>query len=189
LNIDLPEVQPMAQNARFFRQDDRDFVEISFVGAKDTIIKKVTPEHMARFRPEWDSYCDGTPMQPRKGTPLTELSGVDEQRAAHYTARNVHNMEELAVLNDAQCQALGHGTLTLRKAAHEYLALKKMQQDEKAREMVSQASASIGSRPAEKYASETDLAEVKTQIADLSQNVAALVLALAPKKPGRPKKD
>ncbi len=188
MNIDVPGVEALQQSARFFRDGEVDLIEISFVGTKDTTRQKVKPEHMAKFRDEWNCYCDGTPMQPRKGTPLTDLPGVDEPRAQHYISRNVQTMEELAVLNDAQCQALGHGTITLRKAAQETLQLKAMKQQEHSRELVTKAAASIGAMPAEKYASESDLAEVKNQIADLSQNVAALVAALSAKKPGRPKK-
>jgi hypothetical protein len=188
LNIDIPGVKAMQQSARFFRDGEADFIEISFVGSKDTTINKVKPEHMAKFRPEWDSYCDGTPMKPRTGTPLTDLPGVDEQRAQQYVSRNVHTAEEIAALSDAQCQALGHGTLTLRKAAQEMIQLRAMKEQERSRDLVTKAAATIGAVPAEKYASASDLAEIKTQIADLSQNVAALVAALSARKPGRPKK-
>lgn len=189
MNIDVPGVEAIQQSARFFRQDDRDFVEISFVGAKDTLVQKVTPEHMAKFRQEWDHYCDGTPMKQRPGTPLTDLQGVDQQRADSYIARNVHSLEELAVLSDAQCQALGHGTLTLRKAAIDLLSVRKFQASEEARRKVTDAAATIGPRPAEQYASASDLAEVKTQIASLTGSISELVAALAAKKPGRPKKE
>lgn len=187
LDIDLPEVQSMQQSARFFRDGERDFVEVSFVGSKDTTINKVKPEHMAKFREAWDSYCDGTPMQPRKGTPLTDLPGVDEQRAQHYVSRNVHTAEEIAVLSDAQCQALGHGTLTLRKAAHEMLSLKHMKEQERSRDLVTKAAATIGAVPAEKYASASDLEAVNAKIDGLTDSISALVAALS-KKPGRPKK-
>lgn len=186
MNIDIPEVATLPQHARFFRTDERDFIEVSFVGAKDTVVRKVKPEHMAAFPSEWASYCDGTPMKQREGTPLTAV--MNDQQAEHYISRNVHNAEELSALHDGQCQALGHGTLTLRKAARDMLALREMKARETSRNQITRESASIGAVPAEQYASASDLSEVKTQLADLSQNVAALVAALAPKKPGRPKK-
>lgn len=188
MNIDLPEVAAMSQNARFFREGDRDFIEISFVGSKDTNIFKVKPEHMAQFREEWNSYCDGTPMKQRTGTPLTDLPGVDEQRAQHYVSRNVHNSEEIAALSDAQCQGLGHGTLTLRKAAQDMISLRAMKAQEISRDAITKASAEIGAVPAEKYASASDLEAVKSTMDNLAANVAALVQALQPKPKGRPKK-
>lgn len=188
MNIDIPGVEALKQSARFFRQDEKDLIEISFIGVKDTVVRKVKPEHMAQFQEEWNSYCDGTPMKQRSGTSLTDLPGVDQQRAEVYTSRNVHNAEEIAALSDAQCQALGHGTITLRKAAQELLMLRAAEQQAKSRDRVVKESASIGTVPAEKYASESDLAEVKKGLATLSENVAALVAVLAAKKPGRPKK-
>ena len=184
MNVDLPEVQAMQQHARFFREGERDFVEISFTGAKDTIIKKVMPEHMAAHAEAWASYCDGTPMKQRAGTPLTDIAGVDQQRAEHYISRNVHNAEELAALHDAQCQALGHGTLTLRKAAREMLALNQMKIQEQSRDLITKVSASIGAVPAEKYASESDLAAVKSDVTDIKGMLAQLLAQNAPKKRG-----
>lgn len=188
MTIDLPEVPALPQQARFFKEGGADLVEIKFVGSKDSVIRKVKPEHMAQFREEWNCYCDGTPMKQRSGTPLTDLPGMDDQKAQQFILQNVHTAEEIAALSDAQCQALGHGTLTLRKAAHEMLALRSMKQQEKSRDDVVKASATIGSVPAEKYASESDMAEVKQGLADLAKSMADLAAALAPKKPGRPKK-
>lgn len=185
MTIDLPEVPPLPQHARFFKEGAADLVEIKFVGSKDSVIRKVKPEHMAQFREEWNCYCDGTPMKQRAGTPLTDLPNVSVQQAQQFITQNVHTAEEIAALSDAQCQALGHGTLTLRKAAHEMLSLRAMKQQETSRDQVVKASATIGSVPAEKYASESDLAAVKS---DMSEIKAMLAQLLAPKKPGRPKK-
>lgn len=188
MNIEIPEVQAMAQHARFFREGEQDLVEVSFVGSKDTTINKVKPEHMAKFQDAWNSYCDGTPMKPRKGTPLTDLPGVDDPRAQHYISRNVQTMEELAALSDAQCQALGHGTITLRKAAIETLQLRAMKEQERTRDLVIEAAASIGAKPAEKYASETDLAAVKSDVTDIKAMLAQLLEQSAKRRPGRPPK-
>ena len=56
------------------------------------------------------------------------------------------------------------------------------------RRRVADMSAEIGPRPADKYVGTTELDEVKKQVADLTDNVAALVAALTKNKPGRPKK-
>lgn len=189
MNIEIPGVEAMQQSARFFREGEADFIEISFVGSKDTTINKVKPAHMAKFREEWNCYCDGTPMKPRQGTPLTDIPGVDEQRAQHYVSRNVHTAEEIAALSDAQCQALGHGTLTLRKAAQEMIQVKTMKDQERTRDLVTKAAATIGAVPAEKYASASDLEQVNAKIDSLATNVNALVEALSKPKRGRPPKD
>lgn len=187
--IALPEVAAMPQHARFYRDGDRDFVEISFVGAKDTVVQKVKPEHMAKFRAEWNAYCDGHPLARRKGTALTEIPGIDEVREQFYVARNIHNAEELAVLSDAQCQGVGHGTLTQRESARKIIAMRKYELTEKARKAVSDAAASIGPVPADAYASQTELAEVKQSIGELSASVAALVQMLSqPRAPAEPKR-
>lgn len=189
MDITLPEVQALHQNARFFKDDTgRDLVEVSFVGVKDTVVKRVTPDVMATFKQEWDAYCDGRPMQRRDGIPLSEI--VNEQRAEHYISRNIHNVEELAMLSDAQCQAVGHGTLTERAAAQKLLSVRRVEADERARKAVSDASAAIGPRPAEKYAAASELEATNAKLDALSDNIAALVAALAEKpKRGRPPKD
>lgn len=117
IDIDLPEVQSFAQQPRFYKDGGKDFVEISFLGTKDTLIKKVTPDIMAKFRDAWNAYCDGKPMEKRKGTPLTALPEINEQMAEEFVRRNLHTLEELAVLTDHQCQGLGHGLITLRRKA------------------------------------------------------------------------
>jgi hypothetical protein len=191
-DITLPEVQAIPQIARFYAEEGRDYVEISFVGAKDTVVQKVKPEHMARFKRDWDAYCDGRPADRRAGTPLTDVPGVDDMRAEFYFARNIHNAEELSFLSDAQCQAVGHGTLTQRESARKVLMIRKFDNDEKNRKALSDASAAIGPVPAETYASKTELLEIKQSVDTLAQSMAALVQALTPaerKKPGRPKKE
>lgn len=191
MNIDIPEVQALPQHAKFYRDGEQDLIEISFVGSNDTVRRRVKPEHMAQFRDEWNAYCDGTPMKQRPGIPLKDLPGIDDNQVQNYINRNVHNAEEIAALSDAQCQALGHGTITLRKAAREMLALKAMKAQERNRDIITEQSAKIGAVPAEKYASQSDIAEIKESIAALTGGITALVQALQPKPRGRPpvKKD
>ena len=42
-DITLPEVKVYTQSAKFFRRGEQDFVEISFIGAKDTLVERVSP--------------------------------------------------------------------------------------------------------------------------------------------------
>jgi hypothetical protein len=120
IDVELPEVQSLLQRGRFYKDENgRELIEISFVGQKDTVVQFVTPEHMARYKREWDAYCDKQPLQLREGTPLSEL--FDEKSEAKYIAANIHNLEELAALDDSQCQGVGRGTLTDRQSARDKL--------------------------------------------------------------------
>lgn len=186
----LPEVQVLHQKPRFFKEGNADFIEISYVGSKDTMIRKVCPQHMASFRDEWNAYCDGQPVKQRSGTPLTDLPSIKDLRVEHYTSRNVQTLEELAALTDAQCQALGHGVLTDREHTRKLLTQRTIEQTSQIRDKVTKMSADIGPVPSEKYASAGELAATNAKIDALADNVAALVAVLSEKKKlGRPKKE
>jgi hypothetical protein len=190
MEIDIPEVARMHQNARFYRDGERDYVEISYVGSKDTMIHRVKPEHMAMFRAEWNAYCDGIPVKKREGTPLVDVPNMPDAVAEKYIGMNIHNAEELAALSDGQCQALGHGALTLRNSARAVLQRRKASDLEAASRKISQAAASAGSlSDAEaqaaldaKYASKADVDEIKGMLAQLLTQGEK-------RKPGRPKKE
>ena len=186
-DITLPEVKVYAQSAKFFRRGAQDFVEIAFIGAKDTLVERVQPSHMAQFRNEWDAYCDGRPMQRRDGIPLTELPGLDAERAESYIARNVHTLEELAALSDAQCQGIGHGTLTDREGARKLVMQRQLEARDRMQRAVHEASATIGPKPAERYVPNTDFEAVKGEIAELKVMVADLADALSRSFPRRRK--
>lgn len=174
MDITIPEVRVYTQTAKFFRRGDQDYVEISFVGAKDTLVEKVKPAHMAQFRSEWDAYCDGRPMRRREGTALIELPGLDEDRAAIYVARNVHTIEELAALSDAQCQGIGHGALTDRQGARKLVMKRQLEAREQTQRAVYEASATLGTRPSEICAPTAEIESVKGEIAELKQGIAEL---------------
>ena len=173
-DITLPEVRVYTQAAKFFRRGEQDFVEISFIGAKDTLVEKVAPAHMAQFRNEWDAYCDGRPMQRRAGIGLTELAGLDDEKAESYVARNVHTLEELAALSDAQCQGIGHGTLTDRQGARKLVMQRQLERRDRMQRAVHEATAAIAPKPAEQYAPSADLESVKGELAELRQGIADL---------------
>ncbi len=185
-DITLPEVKVHTQTARFFRDGSKDKIEIKFVGSKDTINQIVTPAHMAQFKSEWDAYCDGKEPEKRSGTPLTDLAAISQDRAADYIHRNVHTLEELAALNDGQCQALGHGTITDRKGARELVAMRQMQARDKLQREVQSKSATLGPVPAEKYAPNSEIEALKCELSELK---AMLSEALTKRKGGRPKKE
>lgn len=189
--ISEPVIREFEQRARFYKDNGRDMIEISFVGEKNTLVKRVTPEHMAKFKSEWDAYCDGKPVEQRKGTPLTQL--VDEGRAAAYIAANIHTLEELAALNDIQCQGVGHGTITDRGNAAKLLAQIAAKREQEARRRIvigtSTAEPVSTASAAATEAAAIDLNDIKQQLGALTQAVQGLVTHLAAKpKVGRPPK-
>lgn len=190
--ITLPEVTPRLQSAKFIRRGNQTLIEISMVGSKDTNVEKVRPDHMARFKSEWDAFCDGRPPERRPGTPLTELSSIDDAKAEHYIFRNVHSLEELAALDDGQCQSLGHGTLTDRQAARALVARKQAEQRDAMHKKAVEATAKIGPVPAEKYAGNSEVEALKSDVAEMKTAMASIAASLAElaarKKPGRPPK-
>jgi hypothetical protein len=189
LDVIIPEVSALQQTARFFKEENRDFVEISFVGEKDTVIRKVQPEHMAKFRDAWNAFCDGQPVKQRQGTSLIDIPGLSDQLAQKYISANVHTAEEIAALSDMQCQTLGHGTLTFRTTARNMLDMRRQQKMEEDTRRISKAAESVQSLPAEmeaKYASKEDVEEIKGQ---MGQIMGLMQQLLEKKKPGRPKKE
>ena len=189
MDVSIPEVQAIGQTVEFYKKDGIDYATISFVGMKDNVIKKVTPEIMGKFKPQWDAYCDGVPIEQRKGSPLTDI--VQEERAKIYIQKNVHNIEELAVLSDAQCQSVGHGTLTDRKTAMQYLQQKKLAQFEATRKAIERAAPTIRSQDEQPQESE-QVKQLSAKVDALTESVAALAQTLQatldkPKR-GRPPK-
>lgn len=180
IDIDLPEVQSFAQQPRFFKDGGKDYVEISFLGAKDTVVKKVTPDIMAKFRDEWNAYCDGKPLEKRKGTPLTVLPEISEQMADEFVRRNLHTLEELAVLSDHQCQGLGHGLITLRRKAIALVQQRQFAEKDRAHKAIT--SAVVKPAPEEN----NDITELKSIVAEQGKKIDVLIDALT--KLAEPKK-
>ncbi len=189
MNVDLPEVQSFALRPRFYRQGNKDYVEISAVGSKDTNICKVTPEIMAQFPAEWRAYSDGQPLLPRKGTPLTAIPQMTDEQAKKLFDGGVHVLEELAILTDAQCQPFGHGTITLRTMAQRELAKREAARRAANHDRISAAVA----QPMPVETVNEDMAKLTTSIDSLTtkfdQLVQVLIAQNAPKPRGRPKKN
>ena len=187
----LPDlVQSFAAKPRFYKDGNKDLVEISLIGAKDTTVKRVTPDIMARFRDEWNAYCDGKPMEPRKGTPLTTLPEINQDLADTLIARNLHTLEELAVLNDHQCQGLGHGLITMRKKAQAVIMMKQAEAAQRSHKHISDEMAKVGEAPVVDNSAEIgELKDiVRAQGAQLSALTELLTKMVEPRKPGRPRK-
>jgi hypothetical protein len=184
MDVEIDMVQKLSTQARFFRHKEKDYVEISFIGNPDTVVRKVTPDVMAQYRDQWNAYCDGVPLKQRKGTPLTDLKEISEERAAEFIRRNVHTLDELSVLNDAQCQGLGHGTIMLRKAAQALIAQRAFQEKNAAQKKISEVVAPVKDHHPEMQALKDIVAEQASKI----DKLADLVLKLAEDKPAGKKK-
>lgn len=190
MELSIAGVDSFQQSARFYKDDGADFVEISFVGSKDSLVKKVSPEHMAKFKDAWDAYCDGRELEQRKGTPLTDAP-MSEIVAKSYVQRNVHTLEELAMLSDAQCQALGHGTLTHRENARKLIATRTDERRQDQMKAVSKAAGTIGGAAPTADNSEVleTLKDQSQQLKVLNEGIGALVQLMTAQaqksKPGR----
>jgi hypothetical protein len=189
MEVTAPEVTAMHQKVRFFKDDGKDLAEISWVGSKDNIIKKVTPDIMARYRDEWNAYCDGTPLKVRDGTKLDEVPGMHTNVAENFIAQNVHTAEELAALSDAQCQALGHGTLTMRGAARTLLEMRKAKLTEEMSKRISQASVAGTLSDAQAQAEMDAKYATKADVDDIKSMLAQLMAQSTRRGPGRPRKE
>lgn len=139
-------------------KEKRNYVRIVVKGNdKMVVIRQVTEQDKKRFPYSWQQFARGED-QSKKGTPLSDLFEADAEIVPHYHALNVFTLEDLAQVNDTNLQALGAGARENRLRAREYLAKTK---------------------DAAKVASlEAELAEMKRQIAELSQK----------RGPGRPPK-
>ncbi len=175
-DVEIPEVESVAQRGRFFKDENgRECIEISFVGQKDTIIHFTTPAHMARYKREWDAYCDKEPLALRAGTPLSAL--FDEKTEGSYVAANIHTLEELAALDDLQCQGVGRGTLTNRQAAREKIIQIQFDADQARRK-------TIDSLPTTALSSATpgepspDISELKKAVSGIQESMQTLQRAM-----------
>lgn len=112
-------------NAKFFRDGEKNMVELSVVASKDTIIKKVTAEHVEAFPKEWEAYSNGAELIDHGGTPLTEVPGITGSVATNYKLNGIHNAEMLADIPDIACRNLGMGALEARRSAKNLIDAKK----------------------------------------------------------------
>jgi hypothetical protein len=102
---------------KFFRDGDRDYAEVVIIGDPNTLIQKVDEWHVKTFPREWEAYQRDAGEVEVKGTPLTEVPGIDRNAALALKLKGVRVAEELAALDDGAAQGLGMGMMTFIKAA------------------------------------------------------------------------
>lgn len=119
--------------ANFFKDVDgkQDLVEIVIIGDPNTLIRKVTTEHVRRFPREWEAFQSGQTEVKIEGTPLTDVPGLDRSAALAMKLKGVRTAEELAALDEAAATGLGMNMRTFVKAAQN---LVKLREFEKAQE-------------------------------------------------------
>jgi predicted amidohydrolase len=102
---------------KFFKDEGRDYAEVTIVGDPNSLIQKVNETHVKRFPREWEAYQRDAGEVEVKGTPLTEVPGIDRNVALSLKLKGVRVAEELAALDDGAAQGLGMGMMTFIKSA------------------------------------------------------------------------
>ena len=99
-----------------------DKVELKIIGDPCDWRGKVTPEHVAQFPREWETYQQGKGEVEIIGTPLTDVPGITKEMAISLKLKGVRTAEELAALDEAASKGLGMGVMTLSKIARNMMA-------------------------------------------------------------------
>ena len=112
--------------ANFFKDVDgkQDLVEIVIIGDPNTLIKKVTTDHVKRFSREWEAYQSGQTEVHVEGIPLTDVPGIDRSAALGLKLKGVRTAEELAALDEGAATGLGMNMRTFVNAAKNLVKLR-----------------------------------------------------------------
>lgn len=153
---------------------DVDFVTIRFAGDKNTIVKRPVkkiedahgPADAVRWPRQWMAYKNQQ-TQTHEGTPINEWPPISKAMALELKAMNIHTVEMLSEVSDANLSWMGARAMR-----------------DKAKAWIDQAKggAGLSKLQAENDALRADLEAMKAQI-------AALGVAEEKRGRGRPKKD
>ena len=144
---------------------DKLFIEIKLPGNKDEVRKRPATEmDIARFRRVYKQFIENNEESDVIGTPLSEWPGVNRAQVEEMKYMNVHTVEQLVAMSDANAQGF-MGIAALREKAKAYLAASTVE---------------AGAEVALKQQKEIE--ELKELVANMQSNMEA------PKKRGRPKK-
>lgn len=142
-----------------------DFIRIAVPGDKHTVIDTlVTPEYAERFGPEYEAWKSSKETGGVDGTPLADWGRFSPFQIAELKLMNIHTVEQIAQLSDAQCQRIGMGGYQTRDAARKFTGWSGQDTD-----------------------AVKALAEQNKQLQEQIEQLKALVMADAPKR-GRPAK-
>lgn len=106
--------------------EDQEWIKIFNPADPKTVIEEPVQErHKKRFRKAYDAWRAGK-EEPVDGIPIKEFPSASPAEIATLKRLNIHTVEALAELADAQCQNIARGHTLKRKAA-EFLEFRKTQ--------------------------------------------------------------
>jgi hypothetical protein len=94
--------------------------DVSFALIKETADPDNARYWMNRFSKAWAAYKGAESTAP-EGTPLSDFDGLPDHKAAEFKMHGLTTVEQLAIMSDANCDALGTGAKKWRSAAQKFL--------------------------------------------------------------------
>jgi hypothetical protein len=102
-----------------------EYVEILTPGDKDVVVDRpVRKIDRYQWSDKYRAFAAGK-SQDTVGTPLTALMGMSPERAEELAYFKIRTVETLADVSDNNLQNLGHGALTERQRARDYVQVMK----------------------------------------------------------------
>ena len=150
---------------------EKPFVRIVVPGDKTTIIDQpVRDDHKQRFPRQWLHFQMQNNNAEVIGVPLQqwvkdEPENFNDMQMAELHIFKFQTVEQVATASDSQLQRIGMGAVGLREMARRYLQVKNQS------------------------SSQTDIDATKRELAEVKEQMAALMAQLSDKKVGRPKKE
>lgn len=150
---------------------EKPFVRIVVPGDKTTIIDQpVRDDHKQRFPRQWLHFQMQNNNAEVIGVPLQqwvkdEPENFNDMQMAELHIFKFQTVEQVATASDSQLQRIGMGAVGLREMARRYLQVKNQS------------------------SSQTEMDHTKRELAEVKEQMAALMAQLSDKKIGRPKKE
>ena len=150
---------------------EKPFVRIIVPGDKTTIIDQpVRDDHKQRFARQWLHFQMQNNNAEVIGVPLTQWvkddpENFNDMQMAELQIFKFQTVEQVATASDSQLQRIGMGAVSLREMARRYLAVKNQS------------------------SSQTEIEQTKKELAEVKEQMAALMAQLQTKKVGRPKNE
>ena len=150
---------------------DKPFVRIIVPGDKTTIIDQpVREDHKQRFARQWLHFQMQNNNAEVIGVPLNQWvkddpENFNDMQMAELQIFKFQTVEQVATASDSQLQRIGMGAVGLRELARRYLQVKNQS------------------------SSQTEIEHTKQELAEVKEQMAALMAQLSEKKVGRPKKE
>lgn len=150
---------------------EKPFVRIVVPGDKTTIIDQpVRDDHKQRFPRQWLHFQMQNNNAEVIGVPLQQWvkddpDNFNDMQMAELQIFKFQTVEQVATASDNQLQRIGMGAVGLREMARRYLQVKNQS------------------------SSQTEMEVTKRELAEVKEQMAALMAQLSDKRVGRPKKE